>query len=101
MQSVHKLSDNEQSGVAGVVMDVLQAFVHDVTALTCQQFEVVAVSFECVADEAEVVGKHIGNKYFVFFDVDGIFFHSAPNAASKLRSRILAAPRLAISSIFI
>jgi LacI family transcriptional regulator len=49
---VHQLTDDQQGGVAGVVVDVAQTLLRDVRTLGVQQLHVVAVVFHQAADES-------------------------------------------------
>ena len=66
LNGVHKLPDDQQGGITGVVVDIFQALVHHVFAVVVQLHHVVALQGEDLAEHLKVDGQHLGHE-------DGIF----------------------------
>ena len=66
---VDQLTDDQQGGVAGVVMDVFQPLIHDAPVVTGEHIHMVALQLEQTLEHSKVDGQHLGHE-------DGIFlFH--------------------------
>ena len=64
---IHQLTDDQQGGVAGVIMHVAQTLLRDVRTLGVQQLHVVAVVFHQAADESKLHGQHVRHQNFIGF----------------------------------
>ena len=62
LDGVHELADDQQGGVAGVVMDIFQALVHHRPAVVVQLGHLVALQLQQLAEHAEVDGQHLGHE---------------------------------------
>ena len=62
-QRVQKLSDNQNGGIAGVIVDIFQTRFGDFASSAFEHFHFVAVVRENFHDQAEMHRKHIGNQY--------------------------------------
>ena len=66
LHRVDHLADDQQGGVAGVVVDVLQAVVHHGAAVVVEDGYLVPGALHELGKQAEVDGQHLG-------DEDGVF----------------------------
>ena len=71
VQGVHQLADGQQRRVAGVVVHVFEAFIHNLPAGGAQQVHMVAEAFQHVFDQLKVDGRHVGGD-------DGVLFFHLP-----------------------
>ena len=62
VQRVQKLTDDQQSRIAGVVVDVFQAQLCHGTAAVAQNFALVAVVTQSVLQQAELGNGHVGDE---------------------------------------
>ena len=67
LDGVQELADDQQGGVAGVVVDVLQPFVHHCLPLIVQLHHIVAFQLKHLLEHPEVDGEHLGHQDGVFF----------------------------------
>ena len=66
LDGVHKLADDQQGGVAGVVVDVFQTLVHHVAAVVVQLVHLVALQQQQLAEQLKVDGQHLRHQNGVF-----------------------------------
>ena len=62
LDGVHELPDDQQSGVAGVVVDIFQTLVHHGPAVVVQLVHMVAFQLQQLAEHPEVDGQHLGHE---------------------------------------
>ena len=62
LNGIHKLADDQQGGVAGVVVDIFQPLVHHRPPLVVQLVHVIALQLQQLAEHAEVDGQHLGHQ---------------------------------------
>ena len=67
LDGIHQLADDQQGGVAGVVVHVAQTLLRDVRTLGVQQLHVVAVVFHQAADESKLHGQHVRYQNLIGF----------------------------------
>ncbi len=65
LEGGNHLADGEQRGVADVVVDVFQPFVHDLLPVVGQKLYVVAVGAEGVLQNAEMDFRHVGEEELI------------------------------------
>ena len=59
LQGIQKLADDQQGGIAGVVMDIFQAQLADLAAAVAQQLHLVALVLHSRRQDAELHGGHV------------------------------------------
>ena len=62
LNGIHKLADDQQGGVAGVVVDIFQPLVHHRPPLVVQLVHMIALQLQQLAEHAEVDGQHLGHQ---------------------------------------
>ena len=62
VQRIQKLTDDQQSRIAGVIVDVFQAQLCHGTAAVAQNFALVAVVTQGVLQQAELGNGHVGDE---------------------------------------
>ncbi|MPN58783.1 hypothetical protein SDC9_206497 [bioreactor metagenome] len=115
---VDELADDQQGGVAGVVVDVFEALVHNAPVVGVEHVDFIALVFQNTLEHGKVHRQHLGHQEGVFLlhflgeqessgfvvnelcHCDYSFPPLAAMAAMRLRMRMRTAPRLLMSSIF-
>ena len=67
LHRIDELADDQQGGIAGVVVDIFQALVHNPSVVGGEHLHLVALVLENPGNEIEVDWKHGGKE-------DGILF---------------------------
>ncbi len=62
LDRIQQLADDQQRGVAGVVVHVAQALLRDIRPFGVQKLHVVAEVLHQAAHQAELHGQHVGHK---------------------------------------
>ena len=130
LHRVDELADDQQSGVAGVVVDVLQTLVHDAPVIGGEHIHLISGVLQQLLHHAEVDREHLGHQEgvlllhflgkeqaagFIIHKLShfrtflssktyrrgtGVYCFRASMAAIRERMRMRTAPRLLMSSIF-
>ncbi len=66
LHRVDELADDQQGGVAGVVVDVFETLVHNATVVGGEHIHLVALALQQLLHHAEVDGQHLGHEEGVF-----------------------------------
>ena len=66
LDGVNHLADDQQSGVAGVIVDVFQAALHHGPAVVVEDGHLVPRPLQQLGEEAEVNGQHLGDENGIF-----------------------------------
>ena len=61
-QRIQELPDNTHSRIAGIVVGILQACLHNIWTAGLQQFHMVAIGLGYLCHQLEMHGQHIGHK---------------------------------------
>ncbi len=62
LHRVDELADDQQGGVAGVVVDVFEALIHDAPVVGGEHIHLVALALQQLLHHAEVDGEHLGHQ---------------------------------------
>ena len=62
LHRVDELADDQQGGIAGVVVDVLQPLVHDAPVVGGEHVHLVPLALQQLLHHAEVDGEHLGHE---------------------------------------
>ena len=66
LHRVDELADDQKGGVTGVVVDVLQALVHNAPVICGQHIHPVALQPQELLEHPKVDGQHLGHEQGVF-----------------------------------
>ena len=62
LHRVDELADDQQGGVAGVVVDILEALVHNTAVVGGKHIHLIALALQQLLQHTEVDGEHLGHQ---------------------------------------
>ena len=62
LHGIDQLADDQQGGIAGVVVDIFQPLVHNPTVVGGQHIHLVALQLQQPLEHTEVDGQHLGHQ---------------------------------------